>query len=101
MTRLHPNMSGNEVSGTRCFHLPTEYGLAVRIHGSVQFVLTGAAGSRSGGLEARTPGVFAVHNVDAGEVKRVAAVVGERKPVVATPHSLLLALLKRATQRWR
>jgi hypothetical protein len=83
------------------FHWPTEYRLAVRIYSSVQFVLTGVAGGRNRGLETRTPGVFAIRNVDASEVKRVAAVVGERKQVVATPHSLSLAVIKRATQRSR
>jgi hypothetical protein len=80
------------------FHRSTEYGLVVWIHGSAQFVLTGAAGSRSRGLETRTSGVFAIRNVDVGEVKRVAAVAGERKQVVATPHSLSLAVIKQATQ---
>lgn len=49
-------------------------------------------------METRTSGVFAIRNVDAGEVKRVAAVVGERKQVVATPHSLSLAVIERAPQ---
>ena len=49
-------------------------------------------------METRTSGVFAIRNVDAGEVKRVAAVAGERKQVVATPHSLSLAVIKQVTQ---
>jgi hypothetical protein len=92
MIRWHQTCQATKCLARAAFHRPTEYGLAVQIYGSVQFVLTGAAGSKSRGLETCTPGVFAIRNVDAGEAKRVAAVVGERKQVVAAPDSLSLAV---------
>jgi thioredoxin reductase (NADPH) len=64
-------------------------GLALDEHG---FVLTGAAveGGR-GPLETSHPGVFAIGDVRAGSVKRVAAAVGEGAQVVASLHAHLAA----------
>jgi thioredoxin reductase (NADPH) len=56
------------------------------------FVLTGAeaaAGRRS--LETSRRGVFAIGDVRASSVKRVAAAVGEGAQVVATLHAFLAA----------
>ncbi|HEV7383593.1 MAG TPA: NAD(P)/FAD-dependent oxidoreductase, partial [Phenylobacterium sp.] len=49
------------------------------------FVPTGAGGS----LETNVPGVFAIGDVRAGSVKRVAAAVGEGAQVVAALHKFL------------
>ncbi len=54
------------------------------------FVLTGAeAGHARGALETSRPGVFAIGDVRAGSVKRVAAAVGEGAQVVAALHAHL------------
>jgi len=53
------------------------------------FVLTGANGSRP--LETSRRGVFAIGDVRADSVKRVAAAVGEGAQVVATLHAFLSA----------
>jgi thioredoxin reductase (NADPH) len=54
------------------------------------FVLTGeAAGRRDGALETSRPGVFAIGDVRAGSIKRVAASVGEGAQVVAALHGFL------------
>jgi thioredoxin reductase (NADPH) len=56
------------------------------------FVLTGAdAGDNRRPLETSRTGVFAIGDVRAGSVKRVAASVGEGAQVVATLHSFLAA----------
>jgi thioredoxin reductase (NADPH) len=57
------------------------------------FVLTGSAAGRAGAhsLETSLPGVFAIGDVRAGSVKRVAAAVGEGAQAVAGIHALLLA----------
>ena len=56
------------------------------------FVLTGAdAGERRRSLETSRRGVFAIGDVRAGSVKRVAAAVGEGAQVVAALHSYLAA----------
>jgi thioredoxin reductase (NADPH) len=51
------------------------------------FVLTGAGGCAA--LETSQPGVFAIGDVRAGSVKRVAAAVGEGAQVVAALHAYL------------
>lgn len=58
------------------------------------FVTTGADGAgpgRSTSLETSRPGVFAIGDVRAGSVKRVAAAVGEGAAVVAQIHAHLAA----------
>jgi thioredoxin reductase (NADPH) len=57
------------------------------------FILTGSAAGRAGAhsLETSLPGVFAIGDVRAGSVKRVAAAVGEGAQAVAGIHALLLA----------
>ena len=56
------------------------------------FVLTGAdAGGDRRPLETSRPGVFAIGDVRAGSVKRVAAAVGEGAQVVAALHAYLAA----------
>ena len=52
------------------------------------FVRTGGDRSRHA-LETNRPGVFAIGDVRAGSVKRVAAAVGEGAQVVATLHAHL------------
>lgn len=54
------------------------------------FVVTGAKGAAL--LETGRPGVFAIGDVRAGSVKRVAAAVGEGAAVVAQIHQYLAAL---------
>ncbi|TAA07961.1 FAD-dependent oxidoreductase [Pseudoxanthomonas winnipegensis] len=54
------------------------------------FVVTGADGAAL--LETDRPGVFAIGDVRAGSVKRVAAAVGEGAAVVAQIHQYLAAL---------
>ncbi|MCX5515656.1 thioredoxin reductase [Kaistia algarum] len=54
------------------------------------FVLTGA-GPAHHALETSLPGIFAVGDVRAGSVKRVAAAVGEGAQVVAAIHAYLAA----------
>ncbi|WP_440976510.1 FAD-dependent oxidoreductase [Pseudoxanthomonas winnipegensis] len=54
------------------------------------FVVTGANGAAL--LETDRPGVFAIGDVRAGSVKRVAAAVGEGAAVVAQIHQYLAAL---------
>jgi thioredoxin reductase (NADPH) len=49
------------------------------------FVVTGEGGS----LQTSLPGVFAIGDVRAGSVKRVAAAVGEGAQVVAAVHKFL------------
>jgi len=51
------------------------------------FVLTGAEGRHP--LETSRPGVFAIGDIRAGSVKRVAAAVGEGAQVVAAIHAFL------------
>jgi thioredoxin reductase (NADPH) len=51
------------------------------------FVLTGGEGRRE--LETSRPGVFAIGDIRAGSVKRVAAAVGEGAQVVAALHAFL------------
>jgi thioredoxin reductase (NADPH) len=53
------------------------------------FVLTGDAGGTGRPLETSLPGVFAIGDVRAGSVKRVAAAVGEGAQVVAILHRYL------------
>ena len=62
------------------------------------FVLTGAksSGDRHQ-LETSRKGVFAIGDVRAGSVKRVAAAVGEGAQVVATLHAFLAAVHDRST----
>src|SRR3954452_1080546 len=62
------------------------------------FVLTGAkASSDRRHLETSRKGVFAIGDVRAGSVKRVAAAVGEGAQVVATLHAFLAAVHDRST----
>ncbi len=56
------------------------------------FVLTGADTTRRRPLETSRPGVFAIGDVRAGSMKRVAASVGEGAQVVATLHATLAAI---------
>ena len=62
------------------------------------FILTGAkaSGDRPQ-LETSRKGVFAIGDVRAGSVKRVAAAVGEGAQVVATLHAFLAAVHDRST----
>ena len=53
------------------------------------FILTGANTNRSLPLETNQRGIFAIGDVRAGSVKRVAAAVGEGAAVVAQIHSFL------------
>ena len=54
------------------------------------FVLTGEAAAKPGGaLETSRVGVFAIGDVRAGSIKRVAASVGEGAQVVAALHAFL------------
>jgi thioredoxin reductase (NADPH) len=53
------------------------------------FILTGADSAHSLPLETNQPGIFAIGDVRAGSVKRVAAAVGEGAAVVAQLHSYL------------
>ena len=55
------------------------------------FILTGPAAGSDHALETSLPGVFAIGDVRAGSVKRVAAAVGEGAQAVAGVHALLLA----------
>ena len=55
------------------------------------FVITGADAGAHHPLETSRPGVFAIGDVRANSVKRVAAAVGEGAQVVAALHSLLAA----------
>jgi thioredoxin reductase (NADPH) len=56
------------------------------------FILTGGAcGEARHPLESNLPGVFAIGDVRAGSVKRVAAAVGEGAQVVAAIHAYLAA----------
>ena len=56
------------------------------------FVMTGnKADAASGPLETNVRGVFAIGDVRAGSVKRVAASVGEGAEVVAALHGILAA----------
>jgi thioredoxin reductase (NADPH) len=55
------------------------------------FVLTGAEVSRGHQLETSCEGVFAIGDVRAGSMKRVAAAVGEGAQVVAALHARLAA----------
>ena len=56
------------------------------------FVLTGeAAGPGRCALETSRPGVFAIGDVRANSVKRIAAAVGEGAQVVAMVHRVLAA----------
>ena len=58
--------------------------------GAKGFIVTGAeAGPGCGPLETSQPGVFAIGDVRAGSVKRVAAAVGEGAEVVAALHRYL------------
>jgi thioredoxin reductase (NADPH) len=62
------------------------------------FVLTdGAAGDHRRALETSRPGVFAIGDIRAGSIKRVAAAVGEGAQVVATLHAFLAAKRKPVT----
>ena len=58
-------------------------------------------GAKSSGdrrqLETSRKGVFAIGDVRAGSVKRVAAAVGEGAQVVATLHGFLAAVHERST----
>jgi thioredoxin reductase (NADPH) len=54
------------------------------------FVLTGAAVYRPRQLESSCPGIFAIGDVRAGSVKRVAAAVGDGAQVVAELHNYLV-----------
>jgi thioredoxin reductase (NADPH) len=55
------------------------------------FILTGPAAGSARALETSVSGVFAIGDVRAGSVKRVAAAVGEGAQAVAGVHALLLA----------
>ncbi|MFT3729994.1 MAG: FAD-dependent oxidoreductase [Hyphomicrobium sp.] len=56
------------------------------------FVLTGSDAARQGAsLETSIPGIFAIGDVRAGSIKRVAAGVGEGAQVVAALHGFLAA----------
>jgi thioredoxin reductase (NADPH) len=58
------------------------------------FVLTGAdagAGEHRRSLETSRPGIYAIGDIRAGSVKRVAAAVGEGAQVVAAVHAYLAA----------
>jgi thioredoxin reductase (NADPH) len=68
------------------------------------FILTGAAGDTGNAgdagrhpLETSLPGVFAIGDVRAGSVKRVAAAVGEGAQVVAALHAYLAAAPRSGT----
>ncbi|HST45393.1 MAG TPA: FAD-dependent oxidoreductase, partial [Luteimonas sp.] len=66
------------------------------------FVRTGEAGARSGrtlSLQTDRPGVYAIGDVRAGSVKRVAAAVGEGAAVVAQIHQYLAAADEAARTR--
>ena len=71
----------------------TEYRLAERLGHALDakgFVLTGdAAGGDRLSLETSRRGIFAIGDVRAGSVKRVAAAVGEGAQVVAALHGFL------------
>ena len=57
------------------------------------FVRTGAeVGNGHAALETSRPGIFAIGDVRAGSVKRVAAAVGEGAQVVAAVHAFLAAI---------
>jgi len=63
------------------------------------FVLTGdLAGAGRGALETSRAGVFAIGDVRAGSIKRVAASVGEGAAVVAALHAFLAGSEKARTQ---
>ena len=65
------------------------------------FVLTGAdAGTDRRPLETSRPGVFAIGDVRAGSIKRVAAAVGEGAQVVAALHDFLVATGRRNDVVW-
>ena len=53
------------------------------------FVLTGAAAGSNAPLQTSVPGIFAIGDVRAGSIKRVAASVGEGAQVVAALHAFL------------
>jgi thioredoxin reductase (NADPH) len=53
------------------------------------FVLTGKPAGAAHMLETSRPGVFAIGDVRAGSIKRVAAAVGEGAQVVAALHAYL------------
>jgi thioredoxin reductase (NADPH) len=53
------------------------------------FILTGSDTARALTLETNQPGIFAIGDVRAGSVKRVAAAVGEGAAVVSQLHSYL------------
>ena len=62
------------------------------------FVCTGGDfGNGHASLETNLPGVFAIGDVRAGSVKRVAAAVGEGAQVVATLHSYLAKIVEHET----
>ncbi len=70
-------------------------GCGVRVDGG-GFVLVGAQAGFSGGagrepsiFETSRPGIFAVGDVRAGSVKRVASSVGEGSAVVSAVHQVL------------
>jgi thioredoxin reductase (NADPH) len=60
------------------------------------FVLTGAELNRGHQLETSREGIFAIGDVRAGSMKRVAAAVGEGAQVVAAVHGRLAALTANA-----
>jgi thioredoxin reductase (NADPH) len=65
------------------------------------FVLTGAdAGSGRRSLETSRRGVYAIGDVRASSIKRVAAAVGEGAQVVATLHDFLVATGRRNDVVW-
>jgi thioredoxin reductase (NADPH) len=65
------------------------------------FVLTGAeAGTGRRSLETSRRGVFAIGDVRAASIKRVAAAVGEGAQVVATLHDFLVATGRRNDVTW-
>jgi thioredoxin reductase (NADPH) len=53
------------------------------------FVLTGTAAGMSRPLETSVPGIFAIGDVRAGSIKRVASSVGEGAQVIAALHAFL------------
>jgi thioredoxin reductase (NADPH) len=63
------------------------------------FICTGAElGNGHAMLETSLPGVFAIGDVRAGSVKRVAAAVGEGAQVVATLHAYLAKIAEQETR---
>ncbi|MFB6928844.1 NAD(P)/FAD-dependent oxidoreductase [Streptomyces noursei] len=69
--------------------LETDHRHFIRVGADVTDHRTRADGASPSGLETSLPGVFAVGDVRAGSVKRVASAVGEGSVVVAAVHRAL------------